>query len=36
MLFNEKLILTKYDTPNDFMWLFDIRLEYYEKKDLYY
>ena len=36
-LFNEKLILTKYDTPNDILCdFFDIRLEYYGKRKLYF
>jgi DNA gyrase/topoisomerase IV subunit B len=35
-LFNEKLILTKYDTPIDILCdFFDIRLEYYEKRKTY-
>lgn len=35
-LFNEKLILTKYDTPIDILCeFFDIRIEYYEKRKIY-
>ena len=35
-LFNEKLILTKYNSPTDILSCFyDIRIEYYEKRKIY-